>query len=100
MRTRKAVAGLLASLGLLIAACGTEKTGGIAIAPPGSPTQTSPSPQAAATVSEQKPPSDKDNVVIGNTKSLSGLHIALTFDDGPDPAWTPQVLDLLDQYHI
>ena len=22
-------------------------------------------------------------------------HVALTFDDGPDPAWTPQVLDLL-----
>lgn len=24
--------------------------------------------------------------------------IALTFDDGPNPAWTPQVLDLLDRY--
>jgi peptidoglycan-N-acetylglucosamine deacetylase len=26
--------------------------------------------------------------------------IALTFDDGPDPRWTPQVLDLLRKYHI
>ncbi|MEU7869899.1 bifunctional polysaccharide deacetylase/glycosyltransferase family 2 protein [Dactylosporangium sp. NPDC049140] len=25
--------------------------------------------------------------------------LALTFDDGPDPRWTPQVLDLLRQYH-
>ncbi|MEV6931974.1 polysaccharide deacetylase family protein, partial [Dactylosporangium sp. NPDC051485] len=25
--------------------------------------------------------------------------IALTFDDGPDPRWTPQLLDLLSQYH-
>lgn len=25
-------------------------------------------------------------------------HVALTFDDGPDPGVTPQVLDLLDQY--
>jgi peptidoglycan/xylan/chitin deacetylase (PgdA/CDA1 family) len=25
--------------------------------------------------------------------------VALTFDDGPDPRWTPQVLDLLRQYH-
>lgn len=25
--------------------------------------------------------------------------IALTFDDGPDPRWTPQVLALLRQYH-
>src|SRR3954470_3615876 len=25
--------------------------------------------------------------------------LALTFDDGPDPRWTPRVLDLLRQYH-
>lgn len=25
--------------------------------------------------------------------------IYLTFDDGPDPVWTPQVLDLLNTYH-
>jgi cellulose synthase/poly-beta-1,6-N-acetylglucosamine synthase-like glycosyltransferase/spore germination protein YaaH/peptidoglycan/xylan/chitin deacetylase (PgdA/CDA1 family) len=24
--------------------------------------------------------------------------IALTFDDGPDPRWTPQILDILDRY--
>ncbi|MGQ0524057.1 MAG: polysaccharide deacetylase family protein [Betaproteobacteria bacterium] len=27
-------------------------------------------------------------------------HVALTFDDGPDPVVTPQVLDLLDQYEV
>ena len=26
--------------------------------------------------------------------------IALTFDDGPDPRWTPQILDILHQYHV
>ena len=26
--------------------------------------------------------------------------IALTFDDGPDPRWTPQVLDVLEQYNV
>jgi cellulose synthase/poly-beta-1,6-N-acetylglucosamine synthase-like glycosyltransferase/peptidoglycan/xylan/chitin deacetylase (PgdA/CDA1 family) len=26
--------------------------------------------------------------------------IALTFDDGPDPVWTPKVLDLLQQQHV
>ncbi|WP_432994105.1 bifunctional polysaccharide deacetylase/glycosyltransferase family 2 protein [Dactylosporangium sp. CA-233914] len=25
--------------------------------------------------------------------------LALTFDDGPDPRWTPQLLDVLRQYH-
>ena len=26
--------------------------------------------------------------------------IALTFDDGPDPQWTPQILDILHHYHV
>ena len=26
--------------------------------------------------------------------------IALTFDDGPDPRWSPQILDVLGRYHV
>ena len=26
--------------------------------------------------------------------------IALTFDDGPDPEWTPQILDILKAKHV
>ncbi|MFD3586452.1 glycosyltransferase [Streptomyces sp. NPDC058683] len=26
-------------------------------------------------------------------------HLVLTFDDGPDPAWTPKVLDILKKHH-
>ena len=26
--------------------------------------------------------------------------VALTFDDGPDPAWTPKILDVLKQKHV
>ncbi|MGM0900727.1 MAG: polysaccharide deacetylase family protein [Bacillota bacterium] len=26
--------------------------------------------------------------------------VVLTFDDGPDPTYTPQILDILDKYHI
>jgi hypothetical protein len=26
--------------------------------------------------------------------------VALTFDDGPDPVWTPQILSVLEQYHV
>lgn len=31
-----------------------------------------------------------------------GVHrtISLTFDDGPDPVWTPQILDLLSRNHV
>lgn len=28
---------------------------------------------------------------------MSAQHLYLTFDDGPDPRWTPQILDLLAQ---
>lgn len=30
----------------------------------------------------------------------SGKHIALTFDDGPDPTYTPKVLDVLSKNHV
>jgi cellulose synthase/poly-beta-1,6-N-acetylglucosamine synthase-like glycosyltransferase/peptidoglycan/xylan/chitin deacetylase (PgdA/CDA1 family)/spore germination protein YaaH len=26
--------------------------------------------------------------------------VALTFDDGPDPRWTPEILNILHQYHV
>ncbi len=26
--------------------------------------------------------------------------LALSFDDGPDPVWTPRILDILKQYHV
>ncbi|MGH8835205.1 MAG: bifunctional polysaccharide deacetylase/glycosyltransferase family 2 protein, partial [Actinomycetes bacterium] len=26
--------------------------------------------------------------------------VALTFDDGPDPTWTPRILDVLEHYHV
>lgn len=30
-------------------------------------------------------------------RRLASKHLALTFDDGPDPTWTPQVLDRLER---
>ena len=40
---------------------------------------------------------DPDGTV--STRSMPAKTIALTFDDGPDPQWTPQILDVLAQYH-
>ena len=31
---------------------------------------------------------------------MTGGLLALTFDDGPDPEITPQLLDILEQYHV
>jgi peptidoglycan/xylan/chitin deacetylase (PgdA/CDA1 family)/glycosyltransferase involved in cell wall biosynthesis len=33
------------------------------------------------------------------TRTAPAGTIALTFDDGPDPQWTPQILDVLAEYH-
>ena len=30
----------------------------------------------------------------------AGKEVALTFDDGPDPEWTPQILDILKREHV
>jgi peptidoglycan/xylan/chitin deacetylase (PgdA/CDA1 family) len=37
--------------------------------------------------------------VVRRTGDRPGL-VALTFDDGPDPAWTPRILDVLKQEHV
>ncbi|MER7720627.1 bifunctional polysaccharide deacetylase/glycosyltransferase family 2 protein [Streptomyces flaveolus] len=35
-----------------------------------------------------------------STVSVPDKTIALTFDDGPDPTWTPQVLEILEKYDV
>jgi peptidoglycan/xylan/chitin deacetylase (PgdA/CDA1 family) len=60
-----------------------------------------PPPQAAATPAPQllaAPVLDADGVQRRLTAAQPA--IALTFDDGPDPRWTPTVLDLLRQHHV
>lgn len=37
---------------------------------------------------------------LGITKRLKAEAIALTFDDGPNPKYTPQLLDLLNKYGV
>ncbi|MGW6279408.1 polysaccharide deacetylase family protein [Kribbella sp. NPDC055071] len=50
---------------------------------PGQPTPPSPAPTAAATPTQTP---------------LPAKYVVLTFDDGPDPAYTPKVLDILAKY--
>ncbi|SNT61719.1 Peptidoglycan/xylan/chitin deacetylase, PgdA/CDA1 family [Asanoa hainanensis] len=42
---------------------------------------------------------DKDGP-FGSRMTTGTLQVALTFDDGPDPKYTPEVLALLDEYQI
>jgi cellulose synthase/poly-beta-1,6-N-acetylglucosamine synthase-like glycosyltransferase/peptidoglycan/xylan/chitin deacetylase (PgdA/CDA1 family) len=44
-----------------------------------------------------------DSYPLPYTVSQYGYHpkqVAITFDDGPDPIWTPKILDVLKQYNV
>jgi cellulose synthase/poly-beta-1,6-N-acetylglucosamine synthase-like glycosyltransferase/peptidoglycan/xylan/chitin deacetylase (PgdA/CDA1 family)/spore germination protein YaaH len=44
-----------------------------------------------------------DSYPLPYTLSQYGYHpkeVAISFDDGPDPEWTPKILDILKQYHV
>ena len=38
--------------------------------------------------------------VVLQRSGFSRRDLALTFDDGPDPQWTPQILDILQKYSV
>ncbi|MFI5801967.1 polysaccharide deacetylase family protein [Streptomyces sp. NPDC051561] len=59
-------------------------------------TGTSAPPKAKAPVSAVKPVA----VTIAHASDAGARGVNLTIDDGPDPAWTPQVLDLLREYGV
>jgi peptidoglycan/xylan/chitin deacetylase (PgdA/CDA1 family) len=64
------------------------------------PTPTTPSPTPPAKPERTAPPSKspkppKGAGPIRTQRFTGGKKVALTFDDGPHPVWTPKVLDLL-----
>lgn len=54
-----------------------------------------PGPSASATPGNDTKPVD---VGIVHASDAGPRGVNITIDDGPDPAWTPQVLDLLEEY--
>lgn len=99
MHSWKSIAGLVAA-SAAVSACAAVMVTNMPL--PGEAAALAPSETPVANTSTDAPEggeADAD-VIVGNTEHSSGKHIALTFDDGPDPAWTPQVLDLLAQYGV
>ncbi len=59
-----------------------------------------PSPSPAVVVRSAQPPATPASRAPGDVSSVPGGRVLyLTFDDGPDPHWTPKVLALLARYH-
>ncbi|HEV7707890.1 MAG TPA: polysaccharide deacetylase family protein [Asanoa sp.] len=80
----------------------------IAASPPAArPTTTAPSPSAPASdtppdvvVAPKPKPKPAGSGPFGSMKLTGRKQVALTFDDGPHPMWTPQVLDRLKAAHV
>lgn len=63
----------------------------------------SPTPSASPTVTKTVPVTRSQQTGHGPAGSLlstGSAGVALTFDDGPDPTYTPKILDLLKKYGI
>ncbi|MFI6760489.1 polysaccharide deacetylase family protein [Micromonospora sp. NPDC050417] len=71
-----------------------------------SPSATSPSPTPTESAREAAPADDRPRLALerggpyGARLTSGSADVALTFDDGPDPSYTQQVLDLLAEYQI
>jgi peptidoglycan/xylan/chitin deacetylase (PgdA/CDA1 family) len=66
-------------------------------APTSAPTTAAPTTAAPTT---QPPPPPPTVPLVPGTIWPGPLQVALTFDDGPDPNWTPAILDVLAQYGV
>jgi peptidoglycan/xylan/chitin deacetylase (PgdA/CDA1 family) len=55
--------------------------------------------QVPAAISAGGPVIDPTGPGSGS-RAVPARTIALTFDDGPDPTWTPRILAVLNQYHV
>ncbi|MFG2054491.1 polysaccharide deacetylase family protein [Micromonospora sp. NPDC048930] len=49
---------------------------------------------------DHTPSATASPVPAGVLMTTGSAHVALTFNDGPDPTWTPLVLKTLRQYHV
>ena len=93
------VAAVLAVLALLAAAGGCAPTARTAaVAPLGPPARTESTVAGATSAPVATKPAS--STATSSLNLPAGGPVALTFDDGPDPTWTPQVLAVLKAAHI
>ncbi|MER7050919.1 MULTISPECIES: polysaccharide deacetylase family protein [unclassified Streptomyces] len=59
-----------------------------------------PSPKATVSATPAGGGAEPVDVTIAHASDKGPRGVNITIDDGPDPAWTPQVLDILDEYGV
>lgn len=68
--------------------------------PPASQSPTKKSTPSATKTSARPRQAGSGSGPAGSMMYTGTKSVAMTFDDGPDPTYTPQILDLLKQYHV
>ncbi|WP_446217784.1 polysaccharide deacetylase family protein [Micromonospora sp. IBHARD004] len=107
MRSRAVLAFGL-GLALFLAGCGDPARNPSQAAgpmPSAAATPPAPKPTASPRPSRTTPPKPRlrplpTTLPAGLHRSTGDQAVALTFDDGPDPRWTPQLLDQLKADHV
>ncbi|MFF8831226.1 polysaccharide deacetylase family protein [Streptomyces sp. NPDC015131] len=98
-RPRTAGTLLVAAVAALTVSCGPHATspGAAGGSTPAPPPASGPSGRPSGTADPS--PTPTPGAEIQHAVEGTGRVVALTFDDGPDPEWTPKVLRLLEQHH-
>ncbi|POX49792.1 hydrolase [Streptomyces sp. Ru71] len=85
-----------AALGVTVLAAGAA----VWTAQAGEVSATASSPKPSASASSGTAPASPVAVTIAHASDKGPRGVNITIDDGPDPVWTPQMLDLLEQYGV
>ncbi|GAA0471651.1 bi-functional transferase/deacetylase [Paractinoplanes deccanensis] len=95
------MSGVLALVGLLLLATVilVSVYTDAGFSPDGTTPRTTSTREVPKAVSEGGPIIEVDAAGKVTTRGMPARTIALTFDDGPDPEWTPKILDVLGKHH-
>ncbi|WP_377270505.1 polysaccharide deacetylase family protein [Peterkaempfera sp. SMS 1(5)a] len=98
MRIGRGAAVVLAAAGLVLPLAGCGSSQG-RVVPRADVRTATPGPHGTTRQHDRPPPPAAVGREIQHSLEDGGRSIGLTFDDGPDPTWTPRVLDLLKKHH-
>ncbi|MFF9478782.1 polysaccharide deacetylase family protein [Streptomyces sp. NPDC014733] len=90
--------GILKTVTATVVALGAA--GALALTWPGGPSSAEADTPEATQSAEHRPTERPVDPSIVHASDRPGRSLNITIDDGPDPVWTPRVLDVLERHHV